>query len=514
MHADQYNFDDDDAQMTPRRMAGGMNYATDRRRRGSTHPPSHVLATRSQPLGLGEQSVRGPIALGPSAAAGRPLHFFNPSIAPSPPHLCRRCAYLATLRADVLHQCDTSTPLRSRLQGPTNGFFKGTALAALDADLAVLGWTWLLIDPGEQVLGRTDGRSNRSDYFVRRGSAGAFPPPWSAHAIDTRLHSFDGTHLLATFVRSCHARQPCSFGVSQLHVTAEPTPDGGLEQMRAWVHPTITSTASWAQGRSQALFSVPASASADGNTRVSVPAELYVMPWPGLVASFGVVAFPRKRLHCFPWAVRGQRPRRVLPWLRKLHRAQCGHSPAGTRLELDILDAKSSGVHGLQLIHNHTKALPRRSPQSPPLSLTAGLLRIERADGCAALLGVGHVHHTDGVRSQSGRPRDAQHGHAALPFYFGADYDHHFFTLSPRAPFTPLAYSRDFCLASAADPTDCERVQFISGLAHAAERAPVGGRAVLLAYGVNDCEARVVRLPLERVWEMLTPLPGVVDTCA
>ena len=237
MHADQYNFDDDDAQMTPRRMAGGMNYATDRRRRGSTHPPSHVLATRSQPLGLGEQSVRGPIALGPSAAAGRPLRFFNPSIAPSPPHLCRRCAYLATLRADVLHQCDTSTPLRSRLQGPTNGFFKGTALAALDADLAVLGWTWLLIDPGEQVLGRTDGRSNRSDYFVRRGSAGAFPPPWSAHAIDTRLHSFDGTHLLATFVRSCHARQPCSFGVSQLHVTAEPTPDGGLEQMRAWVHP-------------------------------------------------------------------------------------------------------------------------------------------------------------------------------------------------------------------------------------------------------------------------------------
>ena len=42
--------------------------------------------------------------------------------------------------------------------------------------------------------------------------------------------------------------------------------------------------------------------------------------------------------------------------------------------------------------------------------------------------------------------------------------------------------------------------QFVSGLALA------NGTDVLLSYGVNDCEARLAALPLERVWGLLRPL--------
>ena len=35
------------------------------------------------------------------------------------------------------------------------------------------------------------------------------------------------------------------------------------------------------------------------------------------------------------------------------------------------------------------------------------------------------------------------------------------------------------------------------------------GDTLLLAYGVNDCAAKIAEISLQRVWEMLTPLPGV-----
>ena len=71
----------------------------------------------------------------------------------------------------------------------------------------------------------------------------------------------------------------------------------------------------------------------------------------------------------------------------------------------------------------------------------------------------------------------------------------------------------------------CERVQFVSGIvaeeeglveaAHAAwsnaTRAAGGtwaqeGQALLLSYGVNDCEARVARISLSHVRRLLRPL--------
>lgn len=97
------------------------------------------------------------------------------------------------------------------------------------------------------------------------------------------------------------------------------------------------------------------------------------------------------------------------------------------------------------------------------------------------------------------------------------------YVLEPRPPFGLLAASAEFCLASAHDPADCESVQFVSGLelatpqavrAHVPNRtraaaSPTEEPTLMLAYGVNDCEARVGFLPLGRVWAALRPLtPG------
>ena len=37
--------------------------------------------------------------------------------------------------------------------------------------------------------------------------------------------------------------------------------------------------------------------------------------------------------------------------------------------------------------------------------------------------------------------------------------------------------------------------------------------SLLLSYGVNDCEAKVGRIPLTQLWTMLHPLEGFTDSC-
>ena len=90
--------------------------------------------------------------------------------------------------------------------------------------------------------------------------------------------------------------------------------------------------------------------------------------------------------------------------------------------------------------------------------------------------------------------------------------------MEPHPPFRLLATSNEFCLASAQDPSDCESVQFVSGTSldpaeprwrqHAVPGAEyqIEAHALLLAYGINDCEAKLASLRLERVWGMLHPL--------
>ena len=93
--------------------------------------PRLVLRLPSIPLRVthGAVYVTGPSSLG-QPARRREVRFFNPSLSPAPPGLCPRCAYVATLRGDVLHQCSASSPLYGEVglprTLPTNGFFKGT----------------------------------------------------------------------------------------------------------------------------------------------------------------------------------------------------------------------------------------------------------------------------------------------------------------------------------------------------------------------------------------------------
>ena len=486
--------------------------------------------------------VAGPSDLG-APTRERELRLFNPSIVVSPRGLCRRCAFVATLRADALHQCDASNAFQTREPGmparvATNAWFKGTIVAVLDAQLHVLAWTWLLCEPAKQVMvgaRRSADDPSRSGWHVPSGVSGGFSPPWTSHAYDARLFNLDGEHLLVTFLRSCHAHQPCPFGVSQLQLTSQLTADGGLGELRAWAHPTFAAKQPWAQGRNQALF--------------TAEHALYVQPWPGVIASFGRPKFAQRSVRCEPWASASPaQPKRsyYAPWERRENRAACATTPAGTDLTFDLLcaggaEAADDEPFGeLRLRYNHSARLLHSMgspPAAAPLATAAQPLRslstnmVHVAFGtptapCWALLGVGHVHRSEGLlnrRQQQRQRRQPPPSSAALPsadpFVFGADYDHHFFTLSPRPPFTPLATSSDFCLAAAQDGRDCERVQFVSGLTLLGgdDGTPSGTAGpepeLLLAYGVNDCEARVGRLALSRLRSMLRPLPGAAEVC-
>ena len=133
--------------------------------------------------------------------------------------------------------------------------------------------------------------------------------------------------------------------------------------------------------------------------------------------------------------------------------------------------------------------------------------------------------HDSALRGR-GRSHTAAHGRMlGEAFKFGYQYTHFFYVLSPRPPHQLLGSSGELCLASAQDPTDCESVQFVSGLvlAHAHPNGsvtpartawPAPPSRLLLSYGVNDCEARLAEIPLARVWELLSPLPGMANACA
>lgn len=195
------------------------------------------------------------------------------------------------------------------------------------------------------------------------------------------------------------------------------------------------------------------------------------------------------------------------------------------------------------------------------LSTTSNLVRMQRpgdggTDGaCTLYLGVGHVHRSEGElnkapskrrrRRGGGRGRAAAEleaaavardgGGAASPqrgnatthatpgitpatFMWGFHYTHFFYAVEAHAPFRVVATSGEFCLEAAQDKRDCESIQFVSGLA-LAPSAPTSGAAagvgsgrgtnLLMSYGVNDCEAKVGSVGLDRVWSMLEPLAGV-----
>ena len=177
----------------------------------------------------------------------------------------------------------------------------------------------------------------------------------------------------------------------------------------------------------------------------------------------------------------------------------------------------------LDLITNQSLGFLGAGLGGERLSSTAHLVTVEGTDAegrhCSTLLGVGHLHRADGhqnhkecrVFDKRGRcrrrwfiPRSGINGHhLQQPFQFGYLYTHFFYTMQRSAPYRMTATTGEFCIASAQDSTDCESAQYVSSLA----RDPLGD-SLILALGVNDCEAKIIRVPLEQVGRMLRTLPG------
>jgi hypothetical protein len=312
-------------------------------------------------LGLPLPPIAGPRSLGAPASA-KVFNTFNPAIVPAPRNLCPRCAYVVALRADALHQCNRSSPLIPAHVDPkshkkpkpiaTGAWFKGTAIVVLDSGLAILGWTWMLPRPEDQVTLH----HNLSRWYVRPGVSDGFLPPWGKPAYDTRLLNLDGERLFAT--SNCKA---CTFSIAQLEVTATPTADGGLRDLRVWSRHRIRAFPAWAQGRNQALFSLPVPASVGGGGEGSLGAAaetgaaLLVQPWLGLVASFGVPSFrtqavPRCYSEQASFCPHGETPECMDAAIRKLGRktalrlagtGTCGPMPVGAPLNASVLQHRS-----------------------------------------------------------------------------------------------------------------------------------------------------------------------------
>ena len=168
----------------------------------------------------------GPPSQGVAAARPRPMSTFNPSIAPAPPSLCRRCAFVAT-RASAIPRVRVAALLRGRHRGRAAGqvgvgaWFKGTALVSRrelrDARLDLAARL-----PGDLAADRTR----------RAGGTCRSAPPAARAAVaapvyDARIFNFEA--LFSSQV--CKA---CDFSTTQLRLAADPTADGGVANLQAW----------------------------------------------------------------------------------------------------------------------------------------------------------------------------------------------------------------------------------------------------------------------------------------
>ena len=293
--------------------------------RGRT--PKLLNATRS-PLTLFLDIGRfsGPPELG-EPAQSRPIKFYNPSIVAAPDGLCPRCAFVAAVRADALHQCDRSSPLFRRTgRIGTGAFFKGSAIVVLDSQLHVIRWTWFISQPQKQVSTWTP----HPRTHVAAGVSDGYAPPWAQQVYDMRLLNVGGKHLFATY--NCVA---CKFSISKVHLTRQLTADGGLKELRSWASYRHSVLDDWLQGRNQALFVTPsASQPSDGTQRRresdAAAYSILIQPWIGIVGSLGAPTFARQTHFCY-----GPKydPKTIAQ--KHVERIQCGPTPRNTTVTLE-----------------------------------------------------------------------------------------------------------------------------------------------------------------------------------
>ena len=160
-------------------------------------------------------------------------------------------------------------------------------------------------------------------------------------------------------------------------------------------------------------------------------------------------------------------------------------------------DADATTMHSNRTTTSTTTKLHRRLAQASHKSHIHGTnaFMLYLPAPVDAFLGVAHFH----------RPNDRK----ANPYArLGHHYTHAFYTISPTPPFQLTALSAEFVYPQAATqaathhPTDAEMIQFSSGLEWDAST-----NSIVLAYGINDCEAAVLTLPWSTVKEWLQPVP-------
>eukprot|EP00797_Seminavis_robusta_P012805 Sro19_g013680.1 n/a (269) ;mRNA; r:158109-158915 len=115
-------------------------------------------------------------------------------------------------------------------------------------------------------------------------------------------------------------------------------------------------------------------------------------------------------------------------------------------------------------------------------------------------LGIGHFHRPSG--------RDAFNPYAR----FGHHYTHTFFTISSKPPFRLLRLSAEFVLPSKSKilgSDDADIIQFLSGLEVITTTTASGAKKdyAVIAYGINDCEGAAVYLSMNKVNQLLRPVP-------
>ena len=196
-------------------------------------------------------------------------------------------------------------------------------------------------------------------------------------------------------------------------------------------------------------------------------------PW--IAAPFPVVARAKPRLRAGPAAD-----------ARAARRAGIHGRPAALGAPLRSAGLAAAAAR-LASTNSCAAAASHRAAESCRLSLNGVLLRV---DEWGWLVGVGHLHrgHRDTLM---GRPLPRKLA------YFGHHYTHFFYALDAAPPFAVRAVSGEWCLG------DCELIQYVSGMARTGGG---GGEELLLSFGVNDCEARVARLPLAEVRRMLVTI--------
>ena len=437
------------------------------------------------------------------------LRVLNPSIAPAPPGLCQRCAYVAAVRVDSLHQCPGSIFTQPRwIQRSQVDWFQHTAIVVLDEQLELLGWTWLINSPVDQV---------RPLGSVPPGAADVFAPPARKGVWDARLLAAEGGVLFLTY--NCVG---CLFRISELQITAgsvttDPDPARPdrrprlrLTRLQAWVLSSFSYPSEpWLQGRNQALFLSQAGGAGSRGLRVQ--------PWFGLVGSFGALQTYTQAISCddarepqAAWDASGCQLKSTKACAATA-RYHCGAFLG----QLRVTRARPGRV---TLAHNHTD-VPLTGPGDTRLSTSVNLIPVSLNSSCHALLGIGHLHRSQGklaapaTRRRASR-RAAQSRGRKLPpqpFLFGYYYTHFFYTLEPHSPYRLLSTSQEFCLSAVHVPSDCESVQFITGMAlNVSAPRP----QLVISYGTSDCESRFVGVRLDRIWEMLRPMPQARSVCS